>query len=466
MTGPSNHTAATAESALPASSPSRQPYTPFFPTFHQAAAGTVSIAGQRNLAAVVAPIISSYDTLTAYDSDEYPGVTGYVALTIDDTPCRQTPSHCMVKNVADLLAEHSAKATFMVTAEFVAGKEADMLRLIRDGHELANHGMYEAPCYHMEEEEFEKLFLDSEKIIEDLRKRASAVQVEKPTCCNVFMATTRAFSVSDAKHAAVEAVIRAQQAKATTGVTPASGSDCRKPDEIEPVRWFRSPSGFLSNNMKRVIERHGFTHVLGDCYANDPFITDPKFISDTMLEHVMHGSILIIHMPERGFREYNYDALQFILKGLQAMGLKAVSLSELHARSKTPAKTTQQVSLATPISNFLPDSLRPCAPSAHHSRSSNMIKGVLGAGVAVSTGVTRGIKDLLVKPVEGAREDGAVGFVTGIGRGVTGAVAKPVAGVLEGGSQLVGGVAGTFMGMSRTIGSGVRAVGGSVFGDE
>jgi len=82
--------------------------------------------------------------------------------------------------------------------------------------------------------------------------------------------------------------------------------------------------------MQRVLARRGFLHTLSDCYANDPWISDAAYISKTLLANAVDGSILVIHAPERGFREYNLKALRLALEGLRERGLKAVTLGELH----------------------------------------------------------------------------------------------------------------------------------------
>jgi len=44
---------------------------------------------------------------------------------------------------------------------------------------------------------------------------------------------------------------------------------------------------------------------------------------------VQSGSIIIIHMPEKGYREHMLDGIRLLLWGLKRKGLKAVTLSEL-----------------------------------------------------------------------------------------------------------------------------------------
>jgi len=57
-----------------------------------------------------------------------------VALTFDDGP-----SEANTARVLDLLAEHGARGTFFVTGQAVAGREELLRRVVREGHELANH---------------------------------------------------------------------------------------------------------------------------------------------------------------------------------------------------------------------------------------------------------------------------------------------------------------------------------------
>ena len=48
-----------------------------------------------------------------------------------------------------------------------------------------------------------------------------------------------------------------------------------------------------------------------------------------MCRAATHGSIIVLHMPERGFREWDLDTLERVLVGLEKKGLRSVTLSEL-----------------------------------------------------------------------------------------------------------------------------------------
>mmetsp|Transcript_26083 Transcript_26083/g.45401 ORF Transcript_26083/g.45401 Transcript_26083/m.45401 type:complete len:440 (-) Transcript_26083:116-1435(-) len=417
---------------LPSTSPSRRPYTPLLPTFHKATARIVSFAGQRNLAAVCCPVIASYDTITNYDSEVCPGVAGLVALTIDDSPCRQSASACMVTQVVDLLSEFGAQATFMVTAEFVAGKEEDMVKVLMDGHEIANHCWHEAPCINLEEEEFEKQLMDCEAVCEDLRQRAVECKRQQVV-----------------RHPEVDVPVARPVEPESEPERTREAAEKAKEVADQPIRWFRAPSALCNSTMLGVLRRRGFTHVLGDCYANDPFVTDPEFLAGVMLENVMDGSVLVTHIPERGFREYNLEALRLVLQGLQSRGLKAVTMSALHAASMKQAEFKETDS--SMFSNLLPDIVSPDRPARHLHRSSNIFKGTMNAAISVTRGAVTGAAGLVIKPYEGACQGGMAGFASGVGEGLVGMVTKPVDGVLDGGTQIIGGVAGTMCNVPRAV---------------
>ena len=59
---------------------------------------------------------------------------GDVALTFDDGPGAVTAP------LLDVLGRHGARATFFCVGELIAGREAELARAAREGHEIAVHG--------------------------------------------------------------------------------------------------------------------------------------------------------------------------------------------------------------------------------------------------------------------------------------------------------------------------------------
>ena len=174
----------------------------------------------------------------------------------------------MLPEVLDLMAQHQAKATFFVTAEHMEGVTPSMVeRLLADGHELANHCTQDRAYDHEPRARF----------LADL--------------------------------------------EATNQLLTRLGSPS--------PRWFRAPMGKVSQTMLEVLEDRGMEHVMLDCYGQDTEIPDGQFIAEILLRHLRSGSIFLIHMPERGMREWNFDAMERCLSGLSSRGLRAVTVSTL-----------------------------------------------------------------------------------------------------------------------------------------
>mmetsp|Transcript_10654 Transcript_10654/g.20672 ORF Transcript_10654/g.20672 Transcript_10654/m.20672 type:complete len:292 (+) Transcript_10654:29-904(+) len=237
-----------------------------------------SAVGVRNVGRAARVILRQYrDTLLFFRAADYPGVEGHVALTIDDGICRSGPENSLVAEVRNLLAEHGAKATFFVCSDYLPGYETDARGLLADGHEFGNH----MTC--------------------DCHKWASGPAQEFQ---NDLLACNHA----------IEQLLLPK--------APSSMPSGR-------VRWFRAPGAKLSFAMRAGLERLGLRSALGDCYCDDWAIEDPQFIAKTMLRQVTSGSIVILHMPERGYREHSLEALRLVLEGLRQRGLRCVTLSKL-----------------------------------------------------------------------------------------------------------------------------------------
>jgi len=218
-------------------------------------------------------------SLCYYDVAHRPKVTGFVALTIDDAPCRQGRSASMVQMVRALLRKYNAKVTFMLISKHATGHEEDLVDLLNDGHELGNHGVEDRPYHEEDEAAFEEAVSKCTEKIRSIQRRA--------------------------------------------GVK-------------DQVSWFRAPHGKYTLTMEKVLSRKGLTNVMCDTYACCPVIQDGAFIGDALANYATHGSIILVHMPEHGFRDWCYTALEHVLEGLSKRGLQAVTVSELamHARSQ------------------------------------------------------------------------------------------------------------------------------------
>ena len=201
-------------------------------------------------------------------------VENAVAFTIDDGFCGiDNPNGDMTSEVLDLFDKYNAKATFFTTGSHCKHtKKEDISRLLDKGHEIANHGMYDTPYNDFTKEDFEKDFNQTNQILRQYT------------------------------------------------------------DDIP--KWYRAPHASLSKTMQDVIDQKGYTHVVCDGFANDTSIPDPRWISNFILRKIKDGSIILIHMPERGIREWNLEAMELTLKGLKEKGYDIVTFSKLYELSK------------------------------------------------------------------------------------------------------------------------------------
>eukprot|EP00931_Biecheleriopsis_adriatica_P058465 TRINITY_DN34812_c0_g1_i1.p1 TRINITY_DN34812_c0_g1~~TRINITY_DN34812_c0_g1_i1.p1 ORF type:complete len:417 (-),score=71.95 TRINITY_DN34812_c0_g1_i1:79-1269(-) len=218
-------------------------------------------------------------SLCYFDIARHRSVRNYVALTFDDAPCRLGQANSRVPEVLAMLRAYDAHATFMMIGKYAAQHEEDLVDLLRSGHELGNHGMLDRSYHKDSLEEFAGAVDECNACIYDLQLKA--------------------------------------------GVTPA-------------VRWFRAPHGKYNRTMESVLRTRGLTNVMCDTYASCPIVQDGEFIGSFLARRARHGSILLLHMPERGFRDWCLDGLRHLLEGLRARGLQAVTVSELERLALTP----------------------------------------------------------------------------------------------------------------------------------
>lgn len=224
--------------------------------------------GTRRVVALLKAVFPQYATTTFYYGVAgHSGASGLVALTIDDAVCRQSASHSMLAEVLALLRTESARATFFLSSDYV--REGDAAAIVRAGHELGNHLPKDSDEYAaLAAADFERALLETEGVLEPVRARGAR-------------------------------------------------------------RWFRAPGGRLTRAMVEVLQRHGISHALGDVYADDWQIRDPETVANLYLRQADEGSVVIMHMPERGFRQHTLEAMRLVLQGLAARGLKVVTLGQL-----------------------------------------------------------------------------------------------------------------------------------------
>jgi len=222
---------------------------------------TLSLPGMRRIVGMMFPD----NTITHINTKEK-----IVAFTIDDGFCGlDNPKGDMTNEVRELLKKYNAKATFFVTGSHCTHtNKNEVLKLIEDGHEIANHSMYDTPYNNFTYEEFK---VDFHKTDQTIREYTNNIP-----------------------------------------------------------KWYRAPHGKFSKIMNKFLTEEGYTHVICDAFANDTAIPDPKWISNFIVKKTQPGSIVLIHMPEKKVREWNYEAMELTLKQITNKGYKIVTFSELY----------------------------------------------------------------------------------------------------------------------------------------
>jgi len=150
----------------------------------------------------------------------------FIALTIDDGPDPET-----TPAILDVLRDNSASATFFVVGERIAGNEALLRRMVREGHELGNHMLHDRPSIELDPETFETSLLETRDAL---------------------------------------------------GPYPAT-------------RWFRPASGYYDDAMLDILESHGLQCVLGNVYPLDAHIGWSWLHRRWIRRRARPGAIVILH---------------------------------------------------------------------------------------------------------------------------------------------------------------------------
>lgn len=193
----------------------------------------------------------------------HPTTKKIVALTIDDAPSTQT------NVIIDILKSHNATATFFVIGSQVPGYTSVLTKMVRDGHELANHAMYDQPSR----------------------------------------------ALSDA--------VLAEQIQTVHGMIQDA---YREAGQASPANWFFRPgSGFFTSRMRALVSNMGYRLVLGDVYPHDPQVPFVQLNARHILSMVRPGSIIVCH--DR--REWTAPMLLLVLPELHRRGYEIGTISQL-----------------------------------------------------------------------------------------------------------------------------------------
>jgi peptidoglycan/xylan/chitin deacetylase (PgdA/CDA1 family) len=101
-------------------------------------------------------------------------------------------------------------------------------------------------------------------------------------------------------------------------------------------RLFRPPYGKKLIGLPLALRRHGERMIMWDVW--DPDTRDPRAYAADVVRRARPGSIILMHLMYSG-NDTARAALPLILAGLEARGLKVVTVSELLAHARTGETT-------------------------------------------------------------------------------------------------------------------------------
>jgi peptidoglycan-N-acetylglucosamine deacetylase len=173
------------------------------------------------------------------------------------------PDSVSTPRILEQLRRHEAAATFFLISDRIKGLEPLVQQVVREGHELGNHFTKDRPSISLDGHTFERDLLQAHQAL----------------------------------------------------------SRWTRP------RWARPGSGWYSQAMIDVMQRHGYRCALGSVYPLDAAIPSAAWAGSYILRHVRPGAVLILHDGEgRGRR--TVKVLAEVLPELRRRGYRVVTLSE------------------------------------------------------------------------------------------------------------------------------------------
>ncbi|KAL5341674.1 hypothetical protein BJX70DRAFT_43110 [Aspergillus crustosus] len=264
-----------------------------------------------------------------------PSTQPIVALTIDDAPSEYTTQ------LLSLLKENDAHATFFVIGDQIPGKEGLLREAVEQGHELANHAMFDEPSKDLSDEELAAQIQAVQSRIQRIYAAAGhgaeahdEVKVEDGEQDSLFAAAAGSFT---SLSSSVESGTEDQRSSGDTEGGNGNSNANDNPDGLSdvgesipaaaggPGRYFRPGSGFFTDRMRALVQREGFRLVLGNVYPHDPQINVPWVNAAHVLSMVRPGSIIIVH--DR--RPWTAPMLATVLPELKRRGYRVGTVSDL-----------------------------------------------------------------------------------------------------------------------------------------
>lgn len=233
---------------------------------------------------------------------------------------------------------------------------------VNEGHELANHAMFDEPSKDLSDQELAAQIQAVQSRIQRIYAMAGRqaeahdeVKLDDIEQDSLF-ASGNANSIPNSpsnpdSNANANQNSNANEnsnsdSKAGSGSAPSSSADSskqsRRVENAEgqdlsevgesipagaggPGRYFRPGSGIFTDRMRALVQRQGFRLVLGSVFPHDPLISVPWVNAAHILSMVRPGSIIIVH--DR--RAWTAPTLATVLPELKRRGYRIGTVSDL-----------------------------------------------------------------------------------------------------------------------------------------
>jgi len=158
-----------------------------------------------------------------------------------------------------------------------------------------------------------------------------------------------------------------------------------------------------------------------------------------LFTNVSSGVADIFYEPYKGVVMHGSKELGIgIAKGAASFAKKTV-FGVTDSMTKVASSIGKGLSAATFDSEYQ----RQRRLTQRKNRPGNAIYGISAGAEALATSFSSGLEGVVMKPLEGAEREGAVGFFKGVGKGLMGAITKPAVGVFDLASNVTEGIRNT-----------------------
>jgi peptidoglycan/xylan/chitin deacetylase (PgdA/CDA1 family) len=202
-----------------------------------------------------------FDNIEFFISDDCSN--NQICLTLDDAPYGKSYG-----DILDTLEKYDVKVTFFVISDYVNDDNKHlMLKALKNGHQLANHGKTNTKHASLSFEELKKEIEHCQNLIEILYEDAS---IEMPECI-----------------------------------------------------YYRPGCGFFNNTMFLLQEENNMKIILGSVYPHDPQIPSSTINYYYLINKVESNDIIILHD-----RTWTVDLLKYFIPQMINKDLKFKTLSQ------------------------------------------------------------------------------------------------------------------------------------------